>query len=156
MQLLDELSMIYMSCTVFYATFSFGRSKVAANLIMAFTIFLAIFVTVYYHYIKDPVFHQATFTILSATTIFRGIYDMRTNLRPTTRGSVVTRQQRDLDRRRAKIRREMRILSSSGIVAVALGFVIWILDTIFCPTLRMWRHQVGLPWGIILEGHGWW
>jgi dihydroceramidase len=39
---------------------------------------------------------------------------------------------------------------------VGIGFAIWRLDQAFCPTLRGWRHEVGLPWGILLEGHGWW
>jgi dihydroceramidase len=36
------------------------------------------------------------------------------------------------------------------------GFGMWNLDIIYCGKLRQWRHQVGLPWGILLEGHGWW
>jgi len=30
------------------------------------------------------------------------------------------------------------------------------LDNMFCGTLRRWRRDIGLPWGILLEGHGWW
>ena len=36
------------------------------------------------------------------------------------------------------------------------GFVLWSLDNAYCSTLRKWRHELGLPWGILLEGHGWW
>ena len=34
------------------------------------------------------------------------------------------------------------------------GFVIWGLDRVFCSTIRRWRHEVDLPWGVLLEGHG--
>jgi len=43
-----------------------------------------------------------------------------------------------------------------GLGSVAAGFLIWNLDNIYCGTLRRWRREVGLPWGILLEGHGWW
>jgi len=36
------------------------------------------------------------------------------------------------------------------------GFGIWTLDNVYCSTIRRWRHEIGLPWGILLEGHGWW
>ena len=37
----------------------------------------------------------------------------------------------------------------------ALGYALWLIDTFFCPTLRSWRRQMGLPWGFLLELHGW-
>ena len=36
------------------------------------------------------------------------------------------------------------------------GFALWNLDNIYCSKLKAWRHELGLPWGILLEGHGWW
>ncbi|KAM5480509.1 alkaline ceramidase ydc1 [Microsporum audouinii] len=36
------------------------------------------------------------------------------------------------------------------------GFAIWNLDNEYCSNLRTWRRELGLPWGILLEGHGWW
>jgi dihydroceramidase len=44
----------------------------------------------------------------------------------------------------------------TGLSIFLSGFGIWALDNQYCSTLRHWRHQVGLPWGILLEGHGWW
>ena len=43
-----------------------------------------------------------------------------------------------------------------GLTVFLGGFAIWGLDNVYCSTLRRWRHEVGLPWGILLEGHGWW
>lgn len=36
------------------------------------------------------------------------------------------------------------------------GFLIWNLDNVFCSQVRQWRHAVGLPWAVLLEGHAWW
>lgn len=43
-----------------------------------------------------------------------------------------------------------------GLTVFLGGFVIWSLDNHYCSEIRRWRHVVGLPWGIFLEGHGWW
>ncbi len=54
------------------------------------------------------------------------------------------------------ILRTMWKMIACGLSAVACGFLIWNLDNEFCSTLRSWRREIGLPWGILLEGHGWW
>jgi dihydroceramidase len=36
------------------------------------------------------------------------------------------------------------------------GFLIWNLDNIFCDQARGYRRVIGLPWGVVLEGHAWW
>jgi len=65
-------------------------------------------------------------------------------------------EQARMDSRDVEILRTMWKMIACGLSAVAGGFLIWNLDDIFCPTLRRWRREVGLPWGIVLEGHGWW
>jgi dihydroceramidase len=160
MQLLDELSMIYLACTTFFAIFSHGQTRRATILILMFTISLAIFVSVYYHYLQDPVFHQNAFAILTATNIFRGWYQMEHALRPSRRtdrskNKDVMTQARE-DYRDLHILVNMWTLSLSGVAYIAVGFFIWNLDNIFCSQIRQWRRAMGLPWGILLEGHGWW
>ena len=41
------------------------------------------------------------------------------------------------------------------IVYAGAGFACWILDSLACPQLRQIRRQIGLPWGFVLELHGW-
>jgi dihydroceramidase len=159
MQLLDELSMIYLTCTTFFALFSYGRKPLIKILVLVFIVSLGVFVTLYYHYLKDPVFHQNAFTILAATVIFKGLYKTEVLLRPSQerKNSNISefehKRRGDRDR---KIRNTMWALAFMGIASVLLGFAIWNLDNMYCVKLRRWRRDIGLPWGILLEGHGWW
>lgn len=159
MQLLDELSMIYLSSTTFYAMFSFNKSTAYKSGVLLFTISLSVFVTLYYHYLKDPLFHQNTFAILTATVIFKGVYEMESLLRYDPTGPVSglpKDKQEKAKRQNASIHHTMRVLAFFGVAAVGFGFLLWTLDNVFCSRLRSWRRAIGLPWGLVLEGHGWW
>jgi dihydroceramidase len=154
MQLLDELSMVYTTCVLFYAVFSYACTKPTQYLLLLLITSIAVFITAYYHYIKDPLFHQNMFALLTTIVVLHSIYIMEKlfQTRPIKTGD----DRKRLDSRHAGIRRNMRIMIACGIGSVALGFLIWNLDNIFCSTLRRWRRHIGLPWGILLEGHGWW
>lgn len=164
MQLLDELAMIYTSSILFYAVFSHGRSTLMAWAIGLSVASLAVFITGYYHYLKNPIFHQNAFAALTAAVCFRSMYAMEKALRPSRRprpdlSSMDEKSRRALkeqDRRDLQTLTMMWKLVGCGLGAVGLGFLLWNLDTVFCSTLRRWRVAVGLPWGIFLEGHGWW
>ncbi|KAL8747307.1 MAG: hypothetical protein Q9184_007622, partial [Pyrenodesmia sp. 2 TL-2023] len=165
MQLLDELSMIYTTCAMFYATFSHQRSAKGATLVFALAVFIAALVTAYYYHIKDPLFHQNAFALLTAVVFFRNLYGMEASLRPSRqakRRAEVGRakvnnatEQARVDERDLSIIKTMYQMIPVGLGSIALGFLIWNVDNAFCPTLRRWRRAVGLPWGILLEGHGW-
>jgi dihydroceramidase len=159
MQLLDELSMIYLTSTTFFAMFSYGKSRAVKIFVLIFTISFSMFVTLYYYHLKDPVFHQNAFAILAATVIFKGVYVMECLLRPSRRPknpSYSEKEQKRVDERDLSILHVMWALVIYGVASVGLGFLIWNLDNIYCSNLRRWRRDIGLPWGIVLEGHGWW
>ena len=128
--------------------------------------FLATFITTYYHYLQDPVFHQNMFALLTVIVVFRSIYAMEITLRPSfkPRRSIDSspalagdlKENSRIDARDMAILRMMWKMIACGVGAVAAGFLIWNLDNEFCPTIRGWRREIGLPWGILLEGHGWW
>ena len=158
--------MIYTTCVMFYATFSHKRSVRGATLVFALVVFIAVFITGYYYYIKDPLFHQNAFALLTAVVFFRSLYGMEVSLRPSRQAkrreevgrlntTEATKQAR-IDKRDRDILKTMYQMIPVGLGSIALGFLIWNLDNAYCPTLRRWRHAVGLPWGILLEGHGWW
>ncbi len=48
MQLVDELSMIYTTCIMFYACFSFGTSRRVSHLLATGLVALSAFITVGY------------------------------------------------------------------------------------------------------------
>ena len=149
-QLLDELAMIYTTSILFYGTFSHGKPASFRIAVAGLTVGIAAFVTGYYHYLGDPAFHQNMFALLTAIVVFRNMYLMVKTLRHPENP---TSQARKDDAQRL---RTMWQMMPVGIGSVAIGFVIWSLDNAYCGKLRTWRRQIGLPWGILLEGHGWW
>ncbi len=153
---------------MFYAIFAHGQSRQISILIGLLAAGIATFVTGYYLYIKDPVFHQNAFAILTIIVLLRSIYAMEVSLRPSRKVRKipirVTSSNAANDAERVRMeRRDREILRTMwqkmmplGVGSVLLGFLIWNLDNAFCSSLRSWRREIGLPWGILLEGHGWW
>jgi len=167
MQLVDELSMIYTACLMCYATFSFSQSRVIRQVLGVGLGSLAVFITLYYHYLQDPNFHQNAFAIMTALILFRSMYVMEVNIRPSFKKKYGLPSQKSIEglskseclanaQRDAKILNEMWLMVGIGLSIFLGGFGIWALDTKYCGTVRRWRHQIGLPWGLLLEGHGWW
>lgn len=171
MQLVDELSMIYTTCLIAYASFSYRRSTGVRVVLAVSLASLAIFITLYYHYLQDPVFHQTAYAILTTVVVLRSMHTMETTLRPRWRHSReedrIERQKKGLpvpskehqhyeNVRDLKTLKTMWLMVAYGLSMFLGGFFIWTLDNEFCPQIRRWRHVVGLPWGIFLEGHGWW
>lgn len=153
MQLLDELAMVYTTCILFYATFSHARSIGVKLGVAALTIGIAAFVTGYYHYLGDPAFHQNMFALLTSIVVFYNMYLMQKTLKQPNQEPIMGRAKTEEDARRLKMMWQMIPV---GIGSVALGFLIWNIDNIYCSRFRTWRREIGLPWGILLEGHGWW
>lgn len=60
------------------------------------------------------------------------------------------------DARDEDILKVMWQMIACGLSIFLGGFVLWSLDNHYCTQLRSWRHEVDLPYGILLEGHGWW
>jgi dihydroceramidase len=171
MQLVDELSMIYTTCLMFWATFEHKRPWPVGLWLGFFTAGLAAFITAYYHYLQDPTFHQNAYAILTALVLLRSMYVMELNIRPYFRKRHETyakaqqsvalskRQKQEefrKDQRDQEIIKQMWIMVGVGLSIFLGGFGIWNLDNIYCSKIRRWRHEIGLPWGILLEGHGWW
>ena len=194
MQLIDELSMIYTTCIMWHASFSYGKSRLYSVLLAVALLNLALFFTGYYHYIKDPTFHQNAYAILTIIVLLRSMYMMEYQLRPSLRSKmnanvgkftmkesegngslagetnglnparsdkgssieVPTARTRRESSRDQRILRHMWLMILYGLVMFLGGFTIWSMDTKYCSTLRSWRREIGLPWGIFLEGHGWW
>ncbi|KAK3902726.1 ceramidase-domain-containing protein [Staphylotrichum tortipilum] len=148
MQLADELPMIYTVCIMAYATFSYGRNARTQVLIAAGLVGLAVFITVYYLYAKDPVFHQVAYGLLTAVTVFRGFHVMERDLRP----GLSQRNPAEC----GPLMRRMYRLALTGMLMFLAGFFLWNMDNIFCHHLTATKNSMKLPWSVVLEGHGWW
>jgi dihydroceramidase len=164
--------MIYCSCVAFYAVFSPELSRSNARYLLAFVVSIAIFISSYYHFLQNPVFHQTMFAIIVAIVSFKNMYTMETKLRPSRQPSTgsttppyslkqpfpgegeVSARSKD-DRARESLK-QMWLMVACGIGTIGLGFLVWNLDTIYCSKIRRWRREVGLPWGVFSEGHAWW
>ncbi|CAG7973292.1 unnamed protein product [Penicillium salamii] len=171
MQLVDELSMIYTTCLMAYALFSYSRSTAVRVWLGLSLAGLAIFITLYYHYLQDPIFHQNAYALLTTVVVLRSMYIMEVTLRPKWRHSTeqdrLERQKKGLpvptkerqhyeNVRDTKMLKTMWFMVIYGLSMFLGGFFIWNLDNIFCSEIRRMRRAVGLPWGLFLEGHGWW
>ncbi len=163
--------MIYTTCLMCYATFSYSKSRLFGLGLALCLVSICVFITLYYHYLQDPAFHQNAYALLTAIGLFRSMYVMEFSLRPSLRQrekahrsqqwkASSTAQEKEArkaeDRRDAKILKNMWSLIASGLSIFLGGFVFWSLDNVYCSDLRRWRRQIGLPWGVLLEGHGWW
>jgi dihydroceramidase len=118
---------------------------------------------------SDPVFHQNAFALITAIVLFRSMNIMEVNIRPSFRAKYATVPQKNVvpgsisktqllanEKRDKQIIKVMWVMVGWGLSIFLGGFAIWGLDRVFCSTVRRWRHEVGLPWGLLLEGHGWW
>jgi dihydroceramidase len=163
MQLVDELSMIYTTFIMVFSTFSYGKSRRYSTVLAVCLVLLAAFITLYYHYLQDPEFHQRVYAISTVIVLLRAMYVMEVNIRPKFRSKersathqVSSAQQAKEDLRDQAIVKKMWTMIAWGLTFFVGGFAIWTLDNEHCGTLRAWRREIGMPWGFLLEGHGWW
>lgn len=171
-QLFDELNMIYTTCLMLWASLSHFRPLSTQIFLAVALVVFCIFVTLYYHYLQDPTFHQNVYAALTCFIVIRACWTMESSLRPRLRGTTeadrarkqrssvadvpTATQQRYENERDLTILRQMWTLVVFGVTIFLSGFAIWGLDNKYCADLRRWRRHLGLPWGVLLEGHGWW
>lgn len=162
-QLVDELAMIYTTSMVLYGCFAFRKSLGYRIYLGTFLTSLCVAMTLYYHYLQDPRFHECMYGVLTALLVFRSMWVMEYALRPSLReqasrrgNAKVSDEKQRRDDRDLKILRSMWTMVGVGLTSFLGGFLFWNIDNHLCGTLRRWRHAVGLPWGLFLEGHGYW
>ncbi|KAI2616457.1 putative alkaline phytoceramidase [Hypomontagnella submonticulosa] len=159
MQLVDELAMIYTTCFMCFSTFSYGRSTAFSSCLGVGLVSLAWFITTRYYQTKDPQFHQDAYAVLTAIVVLSNMWIMERTLRPALKN-------REESRRKAartptgpttnEMIKQMWVMVATGLSIFLGGYLIWNLDNMYCSTIRKWRHQLQLPWAIVLEGHAWW
>lgn len=143
-QLMDELPMLYATCIAFWGMFTANNTHPSSrshDILLAIGIaVLAVAVTLTYLIVKDPTFHQVCYALLNFIVIGKSYYVIQ-----------------DIDQTKySKEISQMTRLLVGGIFFFLFGFFLWNLDVHFCPSITTWKHLVGLPYGFLLEGHGWW
>lgn len=138
-QLLDELPMIYATCIPFWSVFSeFQNTK--SSLFIGLGIFMAanLLTTIYLFVLRDPTLHQAAYGILNFSIILKSFF-------------LSNKYVKD-----AKAKQNLDRTMIWGVGLFLFGYFLWNIDIHFCSGLRSIRRTVGIPYGFILEGHGWW
>ncbi|PPJ56609.1 hypothetical protein CBER1_01833 [Cercospora berteroae] len=137
-QMSDELSMHVAIATVLLQVYTFDEplaiqrrnTSIILGIIIPFVI---------YHCLTDEfILHVVLFFGMSITVARRIRHIIRMRIKEQAQ--------------RAKLRSLVTFATSISLFA----FFIWNIDNIFCPTLTKWKHQVGWPLAILLEGHGYW
>ncbi|KAI8629300.1 alkaline dihydroceramidase [Xylariaceae sp. FL1651] len=156
MQLIDELAMIYTTCFMCHATFAYSRSYRFSCALGVGLIGLAYFITARYYHTKDPQFHQDAYAVLTATVVFSNMWIMEKILRPALKTREDNRAPGSSVPATRALLSQMWTMVATGLSIFLSGYLLWNLDNIYCGTVRRWRHQLQLPWAIVLEGHAWW
>lgn len=137
-QLLDELPMIYATCIPFwsvFSTFKDGRGQwvVAGGISAAAALLTAIYLV-----LKDPTIHQAAYGAMNVVIILKSISLSREHVDDPRAKQVLYR------------------MLGTGVGLFGFGYFLWNLDIHFCSFARATRRNWGMPYGFVLEGHGWW
>ncbi|KAL4884036.1 alkaline phytoceramidase [Aspergillus karnatakaensis] len=138
-QMMDDLSMLFATTPVLHRVLTVDMSREASKklAILMWTLLL-IFIT-YHVWTDELILH---FSLFAGMIITIGVRTMQlVNLR-TVPGSAA----------RAKIGGIIRF----GAFIFSFGFGVWVLENCTCDALNSARRAVGLPFGFLLELHGWW
>lgn len=137
-QLLDELPMIYATCIPFWLVFSEFKTPLQSVGVGVGIFMAANLLTAVYLHLKNPTIHQAAYALLNAGIIFKLIALTRLHVKDPV------------------ARSQLFCTMTFGIAIFGLGYLVWNLDIHFCTQVRSVRRDWGMPYGFVLEGHGWW
>ena len=137
-QLLDELPMIWTTLIMFWGIFEHNLTRPKSIALAGLTTAMGVAITWYYLVNKNPVFHEVAYGLITFAVLARSWYLSYT---------VVDD---------ARARRDLNYMAICGAVFFLSGFALWGVDRAACSPLTHAKHYVGLPWGFVLELHGWW
>lgn len=137
-QLLDELPMIYATCIPFWSVFSEFKTKRQSLGVALFIFMAANLLTAIYLYFKDPTIHQAGYGFLNVVIILKSIFLTKEYVHDKV------------------AKKQLFRVMVFGVSMFLLGYFLWNLDIHLCSLVRAKRRDWGMPYGFVLEGHGWW
>lgn len=137
-QLLDELPMIYGTCIPCWNVFQTNVSKSYSRKLAMGIATGALLLTAIYLHFKNPTIHQAAYGILNLVIIVKSCMDVRKYVKDKA------------------VWKQFDYILVSGLTQFLLGYFLWNLDIHLCNYWRGIRRAIGLPYGLVIEGHGWW
>lgn len=149
-QLLDELPMVYATCTPAWSLFvEFDWSK--------WTVYKGNITWQRQWFFFILIFSMATlltyiYIVSHIVILFQIIYGAITLIVVAISSSFALNLKAPVE-----VKKNMYITMGIGIVLFSVGFVFWQLDQIFCTFwIYIRRNIILLPFGTLLELHGWW
>lgn len=94
----------------------------------------------------EPVFQQVVFAALIVAVLAKAGWQMR----------LFHLDAKSKEKSIPSIFEAIRWMALVSVPLLIAGFIIWVIDTKKCDDLRAIRRYLGLPWGVLLELHGWW
>lgn len=137
-QLLDELPMIYATCVPSQIVFTYGKSPRESLRVTLQIVAFAVTVTTVYLIYRNPLVHQVPYGLLTGIVMLKSVFLVNEHVH-----IVETRKQ-------------MNAVMIRGFLYILLGYFLWNTDIHLCSMYRSVRRAVGMPYGFVLEGHGWW
>ncbi|KIV99578.1 uncharacterized protein PV09_08755 [Verruconis gallopava] len=137
-QMGDEMSMHLATGTVFIQVFTFRKPahEQRRNIVL---IVVGLTAFVVYHCVTDEfVMHVVVFFGTSVTVSLKTSRIIKETIRDRA------------------VRKRLHRLTTFATCNALIAWLIWNVDVHFCATLTRWKHALGMPWGILLELHGYW
>lgn len=138
LQFADDLSMLFLGACLLHAVYSHRKSTAASRSIAMCLAIGTLGVSIAYIRSGNIMHHFLAFSAMVHLLWPRTVYLISYTGRPESERRVFMR----------------KFWKSAGLLVSA--FVIWNIDLEWCLRLRDTRGRVGLPWGWLLEMHGWW
>ncbi|KAF2463199.1 alkaline ceramidase-like protein [Lindgomyces ingoldianus] len=137
-QMGDDLSMLLAAGSILHQVLTFGAPGPQRLRTTLLLLGILIPISVYHCWADEILVHVLTFGIMVA---------------------IVGRKIRGLISQRVTnpdAKRRLGGLATMGMGSGLFGYFVWNIDMHFCSQVTAIKHRLGLPWGFLLELHGWW
>ncbi|OBW64702.1 MAG: Elongation factor G, mitochondrial [Aureobasidium pullulans] len=135
-QMADDTSMIVATSIVLQRAMTYQKTPTFINWFSGLLLLAVITETTYHVMMDEQTVHELSFVSLIIAVAAK------------TRSLIKLRVQQPKDK---------KMLQKAVIFGCfVFGYLLWQLDFIFCTELTAIKRVVGMPWGFLLEFHGWW
>ncbi|KZF22886.1 alkaline phytoceramidase [Xylona heveae TC161] len=136
-QIADEMAMLYATATAIYALVGV-RLELLQRIVLGIALTVAVtIITIAHVYQDNSNMHRLCFAFMVIGVAARCrwlICELKSS--PT--------------------KRDVAFLAIVGSIIFVSGYGLWLVDEHFCSVLQRWRAALGIPFGFLLELHGWW